>query len=146
MTPVEEFRADFKAALKQLRRALPKTQVYVASIPDLMRLWSVGRRSPVGREIWEAGICASMLSAPKDMDRTSVQRRKLVYDRVVAYNAALKDVCGQDPLCRFDGAVFAYRFTARQLSPLDWFHPSKDGQKQLAELAYRRITAESPAA
>ena len=44
--------------------------------------------------------------------------------------------------CRYDGgALFEYRFTKAELSRWDWFHPSKQGQRKLAELAYRGITA-----
>ncbi|MEU8352307.1 GDSL-type esterase/lipase family protein, partial [Streptomyces sp. NPDC048845] len=64
MTPAEEFRAGFRTALKTLREALPKTQVYVASVPDLHRLWSEGRKNPVGKQIWKLGICQSMLGDP----------------------------------------------------------------------------------
>ncbi len=38
-----------------LRKALPKTQVYVSSVPDLKRLWSEGRSNPLGKQIWKAG-------------------------------------------------------------------------------------------
>jgi lysophospholipase L1-like esterase len=146
MTPVQDFRADFRDALRRLRRALPKTQVYVASIPDLRRLWSQGRRSPFGKQVWKLGICSSMLGDPDAVDRASTERRRQVHERVVAYNTELQQVCGQDPLCRYDGAVFAYRFTGKELSKWDWFHPSQEGQARLAEIAYRRITARTPAA
>ncbi|HCA86035.1 MAG TPA: hypothetical protein DEQ61_11370 [Streptomyces sp.] len=146
MTPVADFRADFSTALKRLRTALPDTQVYVASVPDLHRLWSEGRKNPLGKEIWKLGICQSMLSAPDALGPAATDRREQVRDRVVAYNSALAEVCGRDPLCRYDGgAVFDYRFTGAQLSPWDWFHPSRNGQQRLAEIAYARITAEHPA-
>jgi lysophospholipase L1-like esterase len=142
MTPVSYFRSDFETALKRLRAALPKTQVYVASVPDLKRLWSQGRHSAAAKRVWKLGICGSMLSEPDAVDQAAVQRRQEVYDRVVAYNSVLREVCGEDPLCRYDGGtVFDYRFTTAQLSRLDFFHPSKDGQQRLAEIAYRRITA-----
>ncbi|MGP4004036.1 SGNH/GDSL hydrolase family protein [Streptomyces sp. 8N706] len=145
MTPVATFRSDFASSLRTLRRALPKTQVYVTSIPDLKRLWSEGRRNPLGKQVWRLGICSSMLSEPDAMDQAATARRQQVYDRVVGYNTALKDVCGKDPLCRYDGgAVFGYLFTGEQLSTWDWFHPSRNGQRRLAEMAYRAITAEQP--
>ncbi|MFJ6940840.1 SGNH/GDSL hydrolase family protein [Streptomyces sp. NPDC101132] len=142
MTPVAEFRADFERALKTLRARLPKTQVYVSSVPDLMRLWEQGRGSPLGRKIWNLGVCPSMLADPLAVDAPAVTRRKSVRARVVAYNDALREVCGKDPLCRYDGgAVFQYPFTVGQLSRWDWFHPGKDGQARLAELAHRQVTA-----
>ncbi|HET6855546.1 MAG TPA: SGNH/GDSL hydrolase family protein [Streptomyces sp.] len=147
MTSVAEFRASFETSMKKLRDALPKSQVYVSSVPDLKRLWSEGRTNPLGKEIWKLGICQSMLADPDVMDAAAVQRRDTVQDRVVAYNEVLKDVCAKDKRCRYDGgAVFDFRFTGDQLSQWDWFHPSKNGQQRLAEIAYRNITAKEPPA
>ncbi|TJZ55664.1 SGNH/GDSL hydrolase family protein [Streptomyces piniterrae] len=140
MTPKAVFRAQFETAVKKLRRSLPHTQVYVAAVPDLLRLWSEGRKNPLGKQVWKLGICGSMLRNPDDLTEKAAHRREKVRKRVMAYNAALKDVCGKDPLCRFDGAVFDYRFTDRQLSTWDWFHPGTRGQRELAALAFRTIT------
>ncbi|MFB6435859.1 SGNH/GDSL hydrolase family protein [Streptomyces sp. NPDC056411] len=140
MTPTAAFRADFARSLTSLRRALPHTQVYVASVPDLLRLWSEGRKNPLGKEVWKLGICGSMLRDPDDLTKPAQDRRAAVRSRVVAYNAALAEVCGKDPLCRFDRSVFDYRFSGRQLSTWDWFHPGAGGQKELAELAFKVIT------
>ncbi|WUJ32697.1 SGNH/GDSL hydrolase family protein [Streptomyces sp. NBC_00388] len=147
MTPVDEFRTSFETALKRLRTALPKSEVYVSSVPDLKRLWSQGRGNPLGKEIWKLGFCASMLRDADAMDPAAVERRNTVQERVVAYNTVLKDVCAADTRCRYDGgAVFGFRFTGAQLSHWDWFHPGRDGQERLAEIAYRNVTAERPPA
>ncbi|GHB24982.1 lipoprotein [Streptomyces xanthochromogenes] len=142
MTPVASFRAEFETALRRLRAASPKSQVYVASVPDLKRLWSTGRGSPLGKQIWKLGICQSMLAGADDLGPAATARRGEVNARVVAYNGVLRDVCAKDRACRYDGgAVFDYDFDGTQLSPWDWFHPSKDGQMHLAEIAYRKVTA-----
>ncbi len=142
MTSVADFRAGFKKAMNTLRDRLPKAQVYVASVPNLKRLWSQGRTSPLGKQVWKLGICPSMLADADAHDAKATKRRDQVQARVVAYNKVLKDVCGKDPLCRYDnGAVFGYHFSTAQLSHWDWFHPSRDGQSRLAEIAFRRVTA-----
>ncbi|MER7112363.1 SGNH/GDSL hydrolase family protein [Streptomyces sp. NPDC000229] len=142
MTPVPDFRASFEEAMRELRKASPKSQVYVSSVPDLKRLWSTGRGSALGKQVWKLGVCASMLGDADNLGVAAEERREEVYERVVAYNEVLRDVCAKDRLCRYDGgAVFDYRFTGEQLSPWDWFHPSRNGQERLAEIAYRIITA-----
>ncbi|MBT2380014.1 SGNH/GDSL hydrolase family protein [Streptomyces sp. ISL-111] len=147
MTPVADFRASFEASMRQLRAGAPEAQVYVSSLPDLKRLWSTGRLNESGRKIWSLGICQSMLADADDLGPAAVARRDAVRDRVVAYNGVLRDVCAKDRHCRYDGgAVFGFRFTGAQLSPWDWFHPSRDGQARLAEIAYRTITAAEPPA
>lgn len=147
MTPVADFRASFEASLRQLRAGAPKAQVYVSSVPDLKRLWSTGRVNELGKKIWQLGICQSMLADADDLGPAAVARRDAVRERVVAYNGVLRDVCAKDRYCRYDGgAVFDFRFTGTQLSKWDWFHPSRDGQARLAEIAYRNITAPQPPA
>ncbi|WP_189985434.1 SGNH/GDSL hydrolase family protein [Streptomyces capoamus] len=145
MTSVADFRADFEEALGTLRSSLPKTQVYVASVPNLKRLWSEGRTNMLGKQVWKLGICPSMLADADDLTRAAAVRRDSVQQRVVAYNKVLREVCARDHRCRFDDdAVYDYRFGTDQLSQWDWFHPSTDGQARLAEIAYRRITTERP--
>ncbi|MGW7575123.1 SGNH/GDSL hydrolase family protein [Streptomyces sp. NPDC054765] len=144
MTPKAAFRAGFARSMTSLRRALPHTQVYVAAVPDLLRLWSEGRKNPLGKQVWKLGICGSMLRDPDDLSKPAQDRRAKVREQVVAYNAALAEVCGKDPLCRFDKSVFDYRFTGRQLSTWDWFHPGTNGQKELAAMAFRTVTRARP--
>ncbi|GKQ34233.1 SGNH/GDSL hydrolase family protein [Streptomyces sp. A012304] len=142
MTSVADFRTQFEAAMRTLRRAAPKTQVYVASVPNLKRLWSQGRTNVLGKQVWKLGICPSMLGDADALDPAANLRRETVRKRVEDYNTVLKEVCAKDLRCRFDGgAVYQYRFGTDQLSQWDWFHPSKDGQARLAEIAYRKITA-----
>ncbi|NSC21586.1 SGNH/GDSL hydrolase family protein [Streptomyces albus subsp. chlorinus] len=146
MTPVAGFRAGFREALHTLRSRAPRTQVYVSSVPNLQRLWQQGRKSPFGQQVWKLGICQSMLKNPRSTAPADQERRRQVQERVVAYNTVLRQECAKDLRCRYDnGAVFNYRFTAAELSNWDWFHPSQEGQRSLARLAYARITAERPA-
>ncbi|AVH58929.1 MULTISPECIES: SGNH/GDSL hydrolase family protein [Streptomyces] len=147
MTSVTDFRTAFEDAMDTLRGPLPKTQVYVSSVPDLKRLWSQGSSNPLGKQVWKLGICPSMLGDADALDSAATQRRSQVRERVEAYNQVLREVCAEDRHCRFDGnAVFDYRFGTDQLSHWDWFHPSKEGQARLAEIAYRTVTAKDPVA
>ncbi|MFJ6552979.1 SGNH/GDSL hydrolase family protein [Streptomyces luteogriseus] len=145
MTPVSAFRADFEDSLRSLRKALPKAQVFVASVPNLKRLWSEGRSSPMGKQVWKLGICPSMLGDADALDSAATLRRDTVQKRVEDYNEVLAEVCAEDKRCRHDGgAVYDYRFGTTQLSRWDYFHPSVNGQARLAEIAYRTVTAKRP--
>ena len=104
-----------------------------------------GRTNPMGKQVWKLGICPSMLGDADALDAVATTRRDKVQDRVEKYNEILEEVCAKDRRCRFDGgAVFDFRFGTAQLSHWDWFHPSKNGQARLAEIAYRNVTAKSP--
>ncbi|NGN67429.1 SGNH/GDSL hydrolase family protein [Streptomyces sp. A7024] len=142
MTSVGTFRTTVADSLRSIRKGLPKTQVYVASVPDLERLWEVGKDNPVTQQIWKLGICQSMLKSPQASTTADDGRRGRVRDRVREFNRVLREECAKVSLCRFDGnATFQYDFSVADLSKWDYFHPSKTGQASLAEIAYRKVTS-----
>jgi lysophospholipase L1-like esterase len=138
MTTVSAFRTRFKAGLDVLATQQPQPRVLVASIPDLRRLWQVGKNSSSARAAWSAyGICQSMLARPLSTAQADVDRRARVRQRVIDFNAALADVCATYTFCRYDaGAVFGYPFTLNQLSGWDYFHPNTTGQAVLADVTW----------
>ncbi|HVF06619.1 MAG TPA: GDSL-type esterase/lipase family protein [Frankiaceae bacterium] len=139
MTPAGEFARDFGTALDALVRGLPEARVLVASIPDLQRLWEIGRDVDRVHQTWERfGVCRSMLGAATDTSNAADERRRRVRARVVAFNAAMARACERHPTCRWDGnAVFEYDFTLAEVSDRDYWHPSREGQRGLAEVAWR---------
>jgi lysophospholipase L1-like esterase len=134
MTPLSDFRAQFQAAMTTLESGLPAgAHIFVASIPNVFRLWRIFHTNAVAQAVWWAAqICQSMLSP-----FNSRQDRLTVATRVKAYNGVLAQICGQYSNCLFDGfAVFNYRFSASQVSKLDYFHPSISGQSGLADVTW----------
>jgi lysophospholipase L1-like esterase len=138
MTPVAEFRVQFEEALATLAAGSPETLVYVVSIPDLYRLWAVLHEKPSARLVWRlTGFCKSMLANPGSTAPADEARRHRVRQRVIAYNEVLGTVCAEYVLCSFDGnAVFDYPFQPRHVSTRDYFHPSLEGQRVLAEVTW----------
>jgi hypothetical protein len=127
-----------------LRAESPDTQIYVSSVPDLLRLWEEGSESMMARTVWGmANICPSMLADAGNRSEGADSRREAVRERVEAYNQVLARVCAEDAMCRYDGgAVFDYEFTSDHLSEWDWFHPGESGQRELAALAYEQVVAD----
>ncbi|MCI0686961.1 MAG: GDSL-type esterase/lipase family protein [Sporichthyaceae bacterium] len=140
MTPVSTFRAQIDAGLGVLQAGLPSNaQVFVASIPDVKRLWAIGRGSFSARLAWSAlGICQSMLANPLSNASADVARRDRVQQRVVEYNAQLAQACAAfGPRCDFDdNAVFNFQFTLSHVSQWDYFHPNTAGQQVAAEITW----------
>jgi lysophospholipase L1-like esterase len=140
MTSVEEYTAAFDRALDALARGLPDAHILVLSIPDLARLWELGKERPDIRRVWEShGVCQSMLANPTDTSETAQDRRDRVRARIQAYNAAMAAACVRHTSqCRHDhNAVFDYRFDLDDVSGMDYWHPSKHGQATLAQLAWQ---------
>ena len=134
MTPVDTFRSQFRQTLRILVNDLPAgARIFVASIPDVHRLWDIYHTNWLARLVWDvANICQSLL-AP---DRTAAERA-LVRQRNLAYNDVLATQCTRLARCRYDGgAVFSYPFTRSDVSTLDFFHPSLSGQANLARVTW----------
>ena len=134
MTSVDDFRAQFTAAMTTVTTGSPAARVYVVSIPNVYQLWSTLKNNATARFVWSIfGICQSMLANPLSTSKRDVRRRELVLQREIKFNSVLEQVCGHYPQCRFDGnATFNYAFTAADVSTRDYFHPSLTGQHNLA--------------
>jgi lysophospholipase L1-like esterase len=134
MTSVKQFREGFQAAMTTLESGLPSgAHIFVASIPNIYRLWKVLHTDPVAQAVWYAAqICQSMLSPfNSDADRHAVLAREK------RFNATLRQVCGAYANCLFDDlALFHYRLTPSDVSTLDYFHPSLSGQAAIADVTW----------
>nr|WP_237535884.1 SGNH/GDSL hydrolase family protein [Streptomyces sp. SID3343] len=140
MTSPATFESQFREALGVLRTGLPNARVLVVSLPDVGRMWETGEDEFFARAVWStADICQSMLEDPQSTKPADLDRRQRVRDRVVAYNAKLREVCATWQHCRYDGgAVNAQRFGKNDLSHWDWFHPSVAGQRALADVTSKQ--------
>ncbi|HEU4539532.1 MAG TPA: SGNH/GDSL hydrolase family protein [Jiangellaceae bacterium] len=138
MTSVAAFEQRFRTAMATLNEGLKKSSIFVASIPDVKRLWEIGKNSFAARTAWSLGnTCQSMLANPQSTASADVERRDRVQQRVIDYNSVLAKVCAEYRQCRFDdNAVFSYRFTLSHVSQWDYFHPNTAGQAVLAEVTY----------
>jgi lysophospholipase L1-like esterase len=135
MTSVSDFRDQFSTTMSVLTTGLPAgSHVFVSSIPNVYRLWELFRDNSVAKLVWRtARICQSMLAASN-----TEEDRQAVLAREKAFNQVLADVCGRYAMCRFDDyAVFNYQFSGRDVSKLDYFHPSLTGQAILASVTWQ---------
>jgi lysophospholipase L1-like esterase len=137
MTSRAVFRARIDQALTTIYRARPDSKVFVASIPDIYRLWQVAHTNQIAQIVWSAGFCRSMLDNPTSTAAYDAARRQRVRNQVIAYNGELAAACRAHTGCRFDdNAVFNYPFAIGDLSPFDYFHPNARGQKIISTITW----------
>lgn len=138
MTSVADFEAQFSAAMNTVTSGSPSTLVYVVSIPNAYQLWATLKDNGVARFAWSLfNVCQSMLANPLSTAQEDVDRRARVLQREIDYNTVLAQVCVVYARCRFDGnAVFNYAFPASDVSTRDYFHPSIEGQRDLAAVSW----------
>lgn len=133
MTPTAVFRAQFEQAMADFTRADPDALIYLSSVPNIYHLWAILHDNPQAQLVWSTfQICQSMLSSSG-----TEEDRQAVLDQVVADNQALADVCALYTACLWDEwAAFNYEFVPADVSSLDYFHPSVQGQASIAELTW----------
>lgn len=138
MTPTATFKTNVQNALVTLSKSAAAPQVFIASVPNLLRMYEVNKSSASARLTWALlGICKSMLANPSSTKAVDVQRRAAVQQRVDEYNLALAEACAAYVWCRYDGgAVANYAFTRADISTRDYFHPSLSGQANLAAITW----------
>lgn len=139
MTPVADFRADLDRALRALKAGRPRARLLVLSIPDLNRLWEVGHTDRLAVRVWSHGVCPALLANATSNAPADIRRRAAFGDRINAYNDQLVAACrAYGSRCRSDGgAAHRVPFGLDLVNPLDFFHPDTDGQRALADVAWR---------
>ena len=138
MTTVDAFRDAFGEAMHALTAGSPRARIFVASIPDVYRLWALLKESFWARLAWRLlNVCPSLLDDPRSTDADDVRRRRAVRRRTRAFNEQLEEVCARYLHCRFDDrAVYADPFTPSDVSSRDFFHPSVEGQERLSSITW----------
>ncbi|MFH8248873.1 GDSL-type esterase/lipase family protein [Microbacterium sp. B2969] len=136
MTSTTVYQTNVQTALNTL--AASGAQIFVASIPNLLRMYDLNKASLSARFAWASlQVCQSLLANPTSTAAADVDRRNQVQQRVNEYNAVLATLCGVTPNCRFDGnAIATYPFTRNDISTRDYFHPSLAGQATIAAVTW----------
>jgi len=145
-TPTATFREQVRSALQVLVSGNKQVYIQLMSIPDINNLRTIFTEPPdpnaIGR--WQAfQVCQGLLANPLSTEPADEARREAFRDQVIAYNAALAEVCAEFKRCIWDDeAVFDSSFTTEDVATVantptaDYFHPSVAGQAKLAEAAW----------
>lgn len=138
MTSTASFQSSIQATIDKLKAGLPNAKIFVGSVPDVYKLWKLFYTNSTAVRTWNTyDICQSMLANATSLAQEDEDRRQRVRQRVIDFNTILRNVCGAYANCKYDGdALFNYEFVPTDVSTRDYFHPSKSGQKTLAEKSW----------
>jgi lysophospholipase L1-like esterase len=133
MTPVDVYESYFRQTMSILTSGLPTAKIYVLSVPDVYQLWSLFHNNFSAQFVWQSfGVCQAMLD-----EGNSEADRQFVRARNIAFNDVLARVCAEYTQCRWDNnAMFNYQFTSGDVSHVDYFHPSLQGQATIASRSW----------
>ena len=133
MTTPQAFEHSLTGLLDQLSAAAPEADVLVLSIPNLTGVYEAGRHDPTASERWKLGQCGTILGGD-DAVRAQAATRLQELNAVIAATCSTSATCHTD-----DGAIAASDVTLEWLSPVDYFHPSTQGQTLLAQAAWPSV-------
>ena len=138
MTSPATLRSEFQTAMNDLTSGLPGAKIFVASIPNEYHLWQILHTNPTAVSAWNSqAVCPTMLANPTSTAPADASRRATVQQQIIDDNTQLAQVCAQYPQCQFDhNATYNWNFAPYDLSTQDYFHPSLQGQTDLATVTY----------
>ena len=129
MTSTDTFKAQFRQAMA-VQQQLPTGTDFRQQHPDIYQLWKVLHTNRVARTVWAtAHICPSMLDATRTEAQRQCNRRP---PNRLQPNPGRGLPWVRCPLPMDGGATYDYKFSASQVSVLDFFHPDLDRQRSHA--------------
>ncbi|MBM7843520.1 SGNH/GDSL hydrolase family protein [Herpetosiphon giganteus] len=133
MTSVADYRAQLVSGLNQLTTNEPEARIFIASIPDVFKVWQTFKDNPAARGIWnQFGVCQAMFANPESTAPADMERRQRVRQRIIDFNSQLSEVCSGYLRCRFDQNLLFNSAISPTLVTADFYHPSIAGQRTLA--------------
>jgi lysophospholipase L1-like esterase len=115
------FRAQFERTLRVVEARAPRARIVVVSIYNVLAMWDAVKTLPAAR--FARDLCVSA---------TDGGRRELART-IRNLNGQLAFVCAHHPNCRYDGGtVYRLSWRGRDISTVDYFHPSLSGQRKIA--------------
>lgn len=138
-----EFAVDAAVGLVELFNNLPDgATVQVAAIPDVKSLYDIGiDKTALGiidcKRLWdltaEGFPCGSMLSPDNtEADREYVQQRNIQYNNILHFLTLIGAHHYTNLFISWTDKTFTYPFSADDVSNIDCYHPSSQGQRTIA--------------
>ncbi|HEB88050.1 MAG TPA: hypothetical protein ENI85_00620 [Deltaproteobacteria bacterium] len=116
--------------------------VFTASVPDIKQLYDVGKDQTGAfgldcETIWLGTFigfpCGSMLSPlNSESDRLALQAINLQYNQMLDLVSGIADDLSTSVYFDFTWSVWNHQFQGGDISSIDCFHPSSDGQRTLS--------------
>lgn len=143
-----EFETNVRAAFDAMRDGLPPgATIYSVGMIDIYRLWEIGDMlTALGvldcQEIWENELfdftpCGTMFGPGlTDADRQFTRGRIVAFNQILAALSAEYDAADEHHYWHYSNAAFELVFEVDDVSPIDCFHPSAEGQSRLAEATW----------
>ncbi len=144
----EVFEAQFRQGMNNLKNGLPNgSTIYVLAIVDIKKLYEVAKdKKALGivdcEVLWATSLlgwfpCGTMLNPLNtEADRLYTQSRNIAFNNILEQVTAEFNANDSHHYYYYTNMPFVYQFTEGDVSSLDCFHPSGQGQKTLSDQSW----------
>jgi lysophospholipase L1-like esterase len=128
-----QFEERVDSSVRQMISKNPGVHIVISGVPDIYRLYQLGKRN--GCEFqWNITKMCSRLLSPSSTDEV----RQWIFDGWKSMNLILEEIANRYP----ENSVYvanptSEEFSREDISSYDCFHPSARGQNRLAEVTFR---------
>lgn len=130
---LNEFGTRVRATLERALAVNPDMKITLVPVPNMLRLYEVGKATFGCSARWKLmNICKNLLLNDDEYERAAFG------ERVVDLNRVLADIAADYPQSvHFAQEVATFEFNKEDISGYDCFHPSQQGQNQIAAKAWQ---------
>ncbi len=126
------FKSDVGATIREVIKMKPDVKITLLPIPNFKKLYELGKSHGCQQRWNLISMCSPLLS-----QSVTEEKREKFYERWEDANDSLREVASEfDQNVLFIEDLKNYAFEWEHISPKDCFHPSVEGQNQIAELAW----------
>ena len=146
MTTATDFEAQLRSAVSILRAGLPAgSRILMLSVPDFSHFYDITQADPTARAALD--LVANSRRCPPFLGWDSPYSIQEAEATLASYDSILVGVCGEIEAtdgpsnklhCRSNATLLAeLDFKIKDLSTVDYFHPSLSGQAKMAAAAWK---------
>ena len=130
---LDKFKNYFSTNVIRIIEHNPQVKLLIVPIPNLVRLWEVGKESSSCKFKWRLfGICQPLLGRG-----VTDYQRQLFNERIEQISQFYAEFAALYPAnIIYDASLVTYLFDIKHISKRDCFHPSLAGQDLISQLTW----------
>lgn len=131
----DKYKANVASSVAKLTLANPKVKILLVPVPNMNRLWELGKDNKKCLAVWRGlNMCDPLFGR-----NVTDEEREHFSDRIKGINSSLKEISEKYPTnVAYYDFLTEIEFDEEYISKIDCFHPSPYGQKMIADVTFNR--------
>jgi lysophospholipase L1-like esterase len=132
---LEKYKNNVASSVANLTLANPKVKILLVPVPNMNRLWELGKDNKKCLAVWRGlNLCNPLFGR-----NVTDEGRERFSERIKGINSTLKEISEKYPTnVAYYDFLTEIEFDEEYISEIDCFHPSAYGQKMIADVTFNR--------